>query len=900
MKTRHYDLRFHGLIFFHFWAALLDWAREIVDIKSRDALRELDDARAHDGELAVAKRAYDASRTSRTGTLVALWAATKSALVRRRQEPPVFFSSRADVERQSGLERSSWMREAHDATAAEILRLHGELATLGRLLDESRGANEALAIDRNAERATRFGLRASVAQLEGDLAATTTELATMRALARDAEQVILHLTRDRAEARDAAATVEKALDDLQRARVEIDFVASATGLAPRLAAKRDLLASILGGARETLGRATPDVSVIIPAYNQVAMTVDCLLSVAASLDDGPTMQIIVVDDASPSDPVSAILSGLPFITVIRNGTNLGFLRSCNAASRLATGRYIHFLNNDTLVRSGWLSELVRRADGDEKIGAVGSRLLFSDGSLQEAGGIVWRDASGWNYGRSDDPEDAKYNYTRDVDYLSGASLLVRTDLFRRLGCFDDLYAPAYFEDSDLCFAIRAAGMRVVYEPKSTIVHLEGVSSGTSTDSGVKHHQVLNKPKFVKKWHRELEDHFEPDTVSGLRAARRLQHPKTLVMIDNYVPEYDKDSGSNKLFNFIKLYGELGYNVIYVPDNYLRTEPYTTTLQQLGVEVLYESEKQTSVSTALRERLALADVVWMGRPDIGNRYLPIVREFPRVPVLYDTHDLHYVRVRRELELKGIHDADKWLDWERLRDLELRVVREADVAMTVTDVERRVLEDEGVDNVFVMPNVHDSFGRNTPFEETAGIIFIGGYVHGPNVDSVEWLCNEIMPIVWQTHPHITVTLIGSNAPPEVFALASDRVKIAGFVHDVGPLFEGARMMVAPLRYGAGLKGKIGHAFAYALPVVTTPIGAEGFEIENGRDALVEEHADAFARAIVRAYDDRELWNWLSKCGAELVKRFSPDATRERLAAATQMAYERRAATRASQAR
>jgi glycosyltransferase involved in cell wall biosynthesis len=364
------------------------------------------------------------------------------------------------------------------------------------------------------------------------------------------------------------------------------------------------------------------------------------------------------------------------------------------------------------------------------------------------------------------------------------------------------------------------------------------------------------------------------------------------MIDNYVPEYDKDSGSNKLYNFIQLFMKLGYNVIYVPDNFNRSEPYTTRFQNLGVEVLYDSDGQPDLKAALRERLSFADIVWMGRPELADKYIPIVREFPQLPILYDTHDLHYVRMRRELELKGVEDPLRWAAWVRARDLELSVVRRVDVAMTVTDVERTVLEEAGMDNVFVVTNVHDSFPRIMPYERTSGIIFIGGYVHGPNVDAVLWLCEEIMPIVWRSHPDMKVTLIGSNAPEDVRALASSRVHVAGFVHDVTPFFQQARLMVAPLRYGAGLKGKIGHAFAYGLPTVTTTIGAEGFDIVNGRDALVADDADGLATAIIRAYDDWALWETLSASATRIVERYSPAATERRLAAALEMGFRRRA--------
>ena len=208
------------------------------------------------------------------------------------------------------------------------------------------------------------------------------------------------------------------------------------------------------------------------------------------------------------------------------------------------------------------------------------------------------------------------------------------------------------------------------------------------------------------------------------------------------------------------------------------------------------------------------------------------------------------------------------------------------------EQAVLEKAGMNNVLVVPNVHDSFVRTKTYDETDGLLFIGGYVHSPNVDAVVWLCEEIMPLVWRSHPNMRVTLVGSNPPVAVHQLASDRVVVAGYVHDVEPYFQAARVFVAPLRYGAGLKGKIGHAFAYGLPTVTTPIGAEGFDLENGSDALIAEDSAGFAEQIIRAYDEPELWQTLSAGGSRVIRRFSPEVSRERLATAVEMGFRRRA--------
>jgi O-antigen biosynthesis protein len=637
----------------------------------------------------------------------------------------------------------------------------------------------------------------------------------------------------------------------------------------------------------------PAVSIIIPVYNNSDVTVRALQSVVERWPAALACQIIIVDDAS-TDSTAAILAQLPGIDYIRNGDNSGFVRSCNRGAALARGSYICFLNNDTIVTPGWLDELVRTAEHDATIGAVGAKLVYPDGRLQEAGGVIFRDGSGWNYGRGCDPRDPEYNYSRDVDYCSGAVLLVRTELFRRLGAFSELYAPAYYEDVDLCFGIRQLGYRVVYQPLSTVVHDEGTSSGVSLESGTKRYQDINWPKFANKWREALQTHLDRDLESVNVAARRLQGSKTILMIDHYVPEFDKDAGSDRMFNLIKQFKIYGFNVIFVPDNYFRSEPYTTILQRMGVEVLYGTENTPSIADAVRERLPFIDLAWVSRPDIGSRWMPVLRERADLPIVYDTVDLHYVRVRRELELKQTTDPRLWEKWREERDVELSVIRQADVTIAIADSEQEALAAEGVTSTFVIPTMHQVFERRHSFAETSGLLFIGGYQHPPNVDAALWLCNEIMPLIWAELPDLKLTLLGSNPPQTVLALQSDRVSVPGYLPDVTAYFERARVFAASLRFGAGIKAKVGHAFGFALPTVTTTVGAEGFGIVEGEDALIADTATAFASAVIRVYQDEALWHRLSDGAAHRIAAFTPEAVGSRLQALVAVANQRVVAT------
>jgi GT2 family glycosyltransferase len=235
------------------------------------------------------------------------------------------------------------------------------------------------------------------------------------------------------------------------------------------------------------------------------------------------------------------------IKVVRNEKNLGFLLNCNNAVKFAKGKYIHLLNNDTQVQERWLISLIELIESNDNIGMVGSKLVYPDGRQQEAGGIIWNDASGWNFGRLDDPTKPEYNYVKEVDYISGASIMLSKKLWDKIGGFDERYVPAYFEDSDLAFEVRKHGYNVMFQPKSVVVHFEGISHGTDTGTGIKAYQVKNREKFIEKWKNELEKNHFPNAENVFLARDRSRNKKHILIIDHYVPHFDQDAGSRTVF-----------------------------------------------------------------------------------------------------------------------------------------------------------------------------------------------------------------------------------------------------------------------------------------------------------------------------------------------------------------
>lgn len=263
----------------------------------------------------------------------------------------------------------------------------------------------------------------------------------------------------------------------------------------------------------------PLVSIIIPAHNNWEYTHSCLYSVRHNTDGVP-YQVLVADDAS-DDETRTISDHASGLEIIRNEKNLGFIRTCNMAARKAKGKYLLFLNNDTNVQHKWMDGLVALLEEDSGVGLVGSKLVYPDGRLQDAGGIVWNDGTCWIYGRWDDPQKEKYNSAREVDYVSGACMMIRKELWDSIGGFDERYCPAYYEDTDLAMEVRKRGYKVVYQPDSVVVHFEGISCGKNVKRDTKRYQEINRQKFFRKWESVLKAEYpEPGTIRPWRTGNR--------------------------------------------------------------------------------------------------------------------------------------------------------------------------------------------------------------------------------------------------------------------------------------------------------------------------------------------------------------------------------------------
>ncbi len=602
----------------------------------------------------------------------------------------------------------------------------------------------------------------------------------------------------------------------------------------------------------------PEASIIVPVHNKFAVTYNCLAALLFAYNH-TSFEVILVDDGS-SDETLGIPQLVEGITYIRNETAQGFIRSCNRGAEHARGKYIVMLNNDTEPTVRWLDELVFTFKEFADVGLAGSKLLYPDGKLQEAGGIVWNNSNPWNYGRGANPNDPRFNYSRQVDYLSGASIMLLKSVWDEVGGFGEEYCPAYFEDTDLAFKVRAAGYKTVYAPLSVVYHFEGISSGTDVSSGTKRFQEINRPKFKQKWIHHCRFNGEEGKDVDLNKDRGIS--LRALVIDYQTPRTDIDAGSYAALQEMRLLQSLGFKVTFVPENFIFFGGYTEALQRLGIEVLY-SPFAYNMQEFMQKRGEEFDVVYITRYYVAKNHLNLVRQYaPQAKVLFCNADLHFLRELREaIEFK---DKEKLVHAATVRDNELGIMREVDVTLSYNAIEHAVIlsHNENQSKVVTCPWVVDVIDNVPGFAERTDIAFLGGFGHPPNKAAAVFFINQVMPILRHQLPGAAFKIYGSNIPDDLKKLQSQDVIVAGYIENVADVYNACRVFVAPLQTGAGIKGKVIDALAHGIPSVLSPIAAEGTQLRHELEVLIAETAQEWADAVTKLYKDQITWEKTSK--------------------------------------
>ena len=617
----------------------------------------------------------------------------------------------------------------------------------------------------------------------------------------------------------------------------------------------------------------PLVSIIIPIYNQVDYTYNCIRSICEYAGFS-NYEIIVADDNSPED-VHSLTNEFENLVIIKNKINLGFLQNCNNAALHAKGDYIVFLNNDTQVLRGWLSELLFVFDHYPTAGIVGSKLIYPNGVLQEAGGIIWQDGSGLNYGSRDNPAAPEYNYIKEVDYVSGASMMIRKKLWNEAGGFDERFSPAYCEDSDLCFQARQKGYDVMFQPFSEVVHFEGISHGRDPRKGVKHYQVVNKQKFVDKWRAELK--LKSKKGRNLFCERdRTTDKKHILIIDHNVPTVDKDAGSRTISNFVDAMLGLGYCVKFLVPNMYPLYSYTKLLQEKGVEVLHGDEFvywKHKWEGYLKENLREFDAILLSRSSISIPYIRFLKNNRyKGKTIYYGHDLGFRRTEQELALTGDNSLRKVI--KKTKSDEDYMYQNVSDALVISYEEMAYLKAYISTPLHYIPPYSFTVENNTPdFDSREGILFVGGFHHPPNQEAMKWFLDGIYNELEKDGIYLTIA--GSEMPDFVYEY-QQKFKSLTILPDVPAeqleaLYDNARIAVVPLNLGAGVKGKVVEAMAKGVPIVGTNKAFEGmYKDDNFKYSGIDDPTE-FIASVKTVYHNRGLWNELSSFGKKYVSSY-----------------------------
>lgn len=611
---------------------------------------------------------------------------------------------------------------------------------------------------------------------------------------------------------------------------------------------------------------SPDVTIVIPAHNKVEVTYLGLASLLLAYNDA-TFEVILVDDASTDETgdIEKIVSG---ISVVHNKQAKRFIKACNLGASKARGKYVVLLNNDVEVTNGWLDELIAGFSRFDNVGLVGSKLLYPNGKLQDAGGIIWGTGNPWNYGNGKNPWDPRFCYARQADYLSGAAMMTTKKIWDQVGGLSSYLEPMYFEDTDFAFKVREAGFSTWFIPSSIVYHYEGMTSGTDTSTGYKRYQEVNRPKFKRRWSSAYRgfgaEGINPDLEKDRGIVGRV------LFIDNGCPRPDRDAGSYAAIQEIKLVQSLGYKVTFLPQNLAHLGSYTDELEKLGVEVIY-APFFLSVENYLEKHARDFDAFFITRFYVARGVMEQLRALaPETKILFNNADLHFLRELRA----GIAAGDaKLIDVARqTRSEELAVMHKVDIVLSYNDVEHSVIQSHTDGDVLVAkcPWVVEIPETVPPLKERTGISFLGSYQHTPNAEGILWFTKQVMPLIEAKNSELVLTIYGSGMTDEIKALRTSTIDPQGFVKNLSDAYDKHRIFVAPLLSGAGIKGKVLAALAHGIPCVVTPIAAEGIGLRHGHDCMIATSPNEWRDAINTLQTDDEIWARMSQNAHEYVQR------------------------------
>ncbi|MFZ5569091.1 MAG: class I SAM-dependent methyltransferase [Thermodesulfobacteriota bacterium] len=613
--------------------------------------------------------------------------------------------------------------------------------------------------------------------------------------------------------------------------------------------------------------AVPEISIIVPLHDHPESSLRNLKSLLDTLPDEECEVILVTDrlDEEDRERIFSRIAGARMVPAEGSGMSVWL-----AGAKAAKGARLVFLRGDVHASPGWLRELAWVFRHTVDAGLAGATVVRADGCIWAAGGQADEEGGLLRMGSGEDPAHPAFHYLREVDFCPAFAIMIPRDLF--FGGAAEMPSDCSPEEEGmyLAMAVRAAGRKAYHQPLSRV--------------------VLNPHSVVCRGIGDTEGMTEKKRSSGFRLGRdfagafvKAALPRgNLLIIDEWTPTPDQDSGSQDLVSYFLILRSLGFSITFIPAADLRcVEPYTRDLQRIGVQCLHAPFVR-DIGAYLEAHGQRFELVMIYRPHCAAAHVHLVRRFcPRAKIVYNTVDLHYLREERQAAVEN--SAALAEQAARTKELELSVIRRVDATILLSPVEKELLlREAGVtpESLFVIPLIRGDFpGADAGFEERRGVVFIGGFQHRPNVDAVIWFGTEIWPLIRKKLPQVECFVIGKNAPQAVLDLSGGGISILGHVPDIAPRFSACRIAVAPIRYGAGLKGKVVTSLGYGVPCVATTMAVEGTGLRDGEEILIADDPAAFARAVVNLHEQQELWNHLSVNGrAYIQRRYSLEAGKD----------------------
>ena len=611
----------------------------------------------------------------------------------------------------------------------------------------------------------------------------------------------------------------------------------------------------------------PEVSIILVLYNRAELTFGCLLSIAENSSE--RCEVIIVDNAS-SDETGPLLHRLKGARILHNEENRHFLMAVNQAAQQAKGEYLLILNNDSQLLPGTLQSALRTIRSSNDIGAVGARLILPDGSLQEAGSIIWRDGSCLGYGRGDNPAAPMYMFQRDVDYCSGAFLLTPRAIWQHLGGFDESYKPAYYEETDYCARLWAKGLRVVYDPDAVLIHHEFASSSSRSQAIAlqREHQEI----FVNRNRAALHSHHVRDLGHILEARMKTPRSKRTLFLDDRVPHRWLGSGFPRTQTILSTLVKQGYFVTFYPMS-MPEEDWRSVYSDMPRQIEFMTGYGLQMLEAfLRSRVEYYGTIIISRPHNMAIFHSILAAYPawfeKTKIIYDAEALFAGREieRRRLAGNPMKDGEV----QSLILDEVRLASAADSIVSVSEAERAAFLKHGINGVFVLGHANPPSPTPRTFHERDGFLFVGA-IHeeaSPNGDGMIWFLEEIFPRITAALGNVRLTIAGVNRSEKIGRLTGSSVTITGRVADLTEYYNASRVFIAPTRYAAGIPHKVHEAAANGLPVVATPLLASQLGWEDGTSLSVGRDAESFAQKCIELHRNEDLWLRLRNAALERV--------------------------------